>query len=293
MIFLPRLLPAAKELQCATYELSKWRETRCVMRIGLLNLMPNKPVTELDIARTLQMLPVNGGLQLVPLKIKGQKYKTTPMEHMCDCYLDFEEIEDYGSIDRLVVTGAPVEQFDFEEVRYWPQLCHIMDWAAQNAGRILYICWGAQAGLYHFYGIEKFFLPEKCFGIFPQRVLCPQSPLMDGLSPFFIMPNSRHTAIKREDVLHHAGDNIRILAESKESGVGVVATDDCRHTFIMGHLEYEPYTLDKEYHRDLGKKLPIHAPQYYYDKNGDVPHTWLRDALKFYSNWVGATNNDR
>jgi len=293
MLYLPRHLPAAKELQCATYELARWRDTDCAMRIGLLNLMPNKPVTELDIARTLQMLPVKTDLQLVPLKIKGQKYKTTPVEHMEACYVDFEEVENCGYIDRLIITGAPLEQLAFGEVRYWPQLCHIMDWANQNAGRVLHICWGAQAGLYHFYGIDKFSLPEKCFGVFPQRVLRPQSPLMNGLCPKFLMPNSRHTAIKREDVLLHACDNVHILAESGESGVGVVAADDCRQTFIMGHLEYEPYTLDKEFHRDLAKKLPIHAPQNYYDSKGGVPHTWLRPALTFYSNWVGLPTNGK
>lgn len=286
MLLLPQQLPAANILKTATYDLRKWRDTEGTKRIGLLNLMPNKPVTELDIARTLQATALEEDLQLIPLKIKGQTYKTTPAEHMQACYVDCEEIEAYGKLDRLLITGAPVEQFAFEEVRYWKQLCHIMDWADGHAGRILYICWGAQAGLYHFYGIDKYDLPEKCFGIFPQQVAYAQSPLMSALTPQFLMPNSRHTAIRREDVTKHADKGLHILAEGTESGVGVVATDDCRHTFVLGHLEYEPLTLDKEYRRDLAKNLPIHAPQHYYNADGSVPHTWLRPALTFYSNWL-------
>lgn len=286
MLFLPQQLPAADILRTPTYNLQDWADTHDAKRIGLLNLMPNKPVTELDIARTLHTAHFEEKLQLIPLKIKGQTYKTTPMAHMEACYVDFEEVEERGGLERLIITGAPVEQIAFEEVRYWRQLCHIMDWADKHVGRILYICWGAQAGLYHFYGIDKYALPEKCFGIFPQRVNYPQSPLMSALFPRFLMPNSRHTAIRREDVVKHSESGLQLLAESEESGVGVVATSDCRHTFILGHLEYEPLTLDKEYRRDMAKNLPIHAPQHYYDASGHVQHTWLHAALTFYSNWM-------
>lgn len=285
MLYLPKGIPASEQLSTDTYKLHEWNKVQHCKRVLLLNLMPQKTQTELDIARTI--CATNENVQLIPIKIKGQTYKTTPMEHIKAFYIDFDDVE-HECFDGLIITGAPVEQIAFEEVRYWPQLCHIMDWATDNVERILYICWGAQAGLYHHYGICKYALPEKRFGIFPQQVMVPQSPLMKKLQPVFPMPNSRHTEVRREDILSCSHQGLEIVAESDESGVGIVATADCRRTFIVGHLEYEPYTLHKEYHRDLAKSLPIHAPEHYYDADGTVNYVWKDAAVQFYANWLNA-----
>ena len=162
-----------------------------------------------------------------------------------------------------------------------------MDWADRKVERTLYVCWGAQAGLYHFYHIDKHPLSEKMFGIFPQRVVKPESPLMKNLAPRFPMPNSRHTEVRLADMeqaFNHCG--LELLAESEESGVGVLASADLRRTFIVGHLEYEPYTLHREYHRDLNKNLPIHAPEHYYNETGDVIYAWEAASKHFYNNWL-------
>lgn len=286
MLYLPNNLLSSSGLTVNYYTLNKWEKVHDVIRVGLLNLMPNKPVTELDFVRTLQMLDFQKDIQLIPVKIKGQQYKTTPMEHMQTFYLNFEEIEAYGTIDRLIITGAPVEQIEFEEVRYWKQLQYIMDWADVHAARTLCICWGAQAALYHFWGIGKYKLQEKCFGIFKQSVIHQENPLTQGLTPNFLMPNSRHTAIHRDEISKKAKNDILLLAESNESGVGIVATNDCRFTFVLGHLEYAPETLDKEYKRDLSRKLPIHTPMHYYAKDGSIPYTWSYAAKTFYTNWM-------
>lgn len=285
MLFLPQHLPAASQLSTSVYALNQWQNVSSAMRVGLLNLMPQKATTELDIARTLGALDTD--IQLLPIKIKGQTYKTTPMEHMLSCYVDFEEVEATSAIDRLIVTGAPLEQIPFEDVRYWPQLCHIMNWAAKHAGRTLYICWGAQAALYHFYGIDKVSLPHKCFGIFRQEVKQPASPLMQGLVPSFQMPNSRHTTINSSAVAKAATRGLSILAESNESGLGILASQDSRSAFVLGHFEYEPHTLDNEYHRDLSRHLPIQAPVHYYAADGTIDYSWSNAAHTFYSNWIG------
>lgn len=161
-----------------------------------------------------------------------------------------------------------------------------MHWADTHVERTLYICWGAQAGLYEHYGIQKFPLAEKMFGIYVQNVLEPDDVLMRNLAPSFKIPNSRHTEVRVADIVAHKSDDLRLLALSDESGVGVAATHDGRRTFIVGHLEYNPNTLHNEYHRDLDKHLPIHEPQYYYDENGSVIYSWQHDAVQFYKNWV-------
>ncbi len=282
-IWLPLGMPCADELKANTFMLSHWQECNAQKRVLLLNLMPQKKVTELDIARTLQAcgMPV----QILPMKIKGQVYKTTPMEHMDAFYLNFEEYEPY-EFDHMIITGAPLEQIPFEQVRYWRQLCDIMDWADKHVGHTLYICWGAQAGLYKHYGIPKYGLPDKMFGIFDQNILVHNSPLMRGMQNSFKMPNSRHTEVRATDIKRLAGDELDIVALSNESGVGVVATKDCRRTFIVGHLEYEPNTLHNEYVRDVSKKLPIKKPLHYYDANGKVVYSWKKDATQFYYNWL-------
>lgn len=285
MLYLPENIPASKALGTQTFILSRWHEVEGVCRVLLLNLMPEKAVTELDIARTLQA--TQRSVQIIPVKLKGQTFKTTPKAHIDAFYLDIEELMGQ-TFDRMIITGAPLEQMPFEEVRYWDALCSVMDWAHRNVERTLYVCWGAQAGLYHFYQIDKHGLSAKMFGIFPQRVVRTDSPLMKNLAPEFPMPNSRHTEVPLADMESALnGGGLELLAESDESGVGILASSDLRRTFIVGHLEYEPYTLDREYHRDLNKHLPIQAPVHYYDAEGEVVYSWKEAAVTFYDNWLG------
>lgn len=283
-VFLPQGMPCADVLQTFTYSLHDWQGAVGCLRVLFLNLMPVKVDTELDIARTLSLC-TNRKVQILPMKIKGQTYKTTPMEHMEQLYLDFEQFAPY-QFDRLIITGAPLEQMPFEEVRYWPQLQQIMHWADEHVERTLYICWAAQAGLYEHYGINKRALPDKMFGIFDQSVLSPDSFLMRGLAPSFKMPNSRHTEVSQADVERANDKGLQLIAASEESGVGVMATQDGRRTFIVGHLEYAADTLDKEYKRDLSKNLPIKAPLHYYNQEGQIEFSWQSDAAKFYRNWL-------
>lgn len=295
MLYLPHNLSAAATLQSegcdvGVYDIADsaaWSPPpRSVRRVLFLNLMPKKAETELDIARMLAERDVD--VALLPMKIAGQTYKTTPMEHMTAYYRDFEDFAS-GHYDGLIITGAPVEHLPFEEVRYWEPLCNIMDWAATHVHSTLCICWGAQAALYHLYGVPKYPLSAKMFGIFEQQVLSPANavpPLMEGLSPTFKMPNSRHTEVRRADI-EAAG--VELLAASRESGVGVMQSRDGRYVFIVGHLEYHAATLDSEYRRDLGKGLPIAPPRHYYlndrPDNG-IDFSWLTAARRFYGNWL-------
>lgn len=282
-IAVPCGMPCTGQLHTHTFKLSEWQQYDAQKRVLFLNLMPQKAVTEQDIVRTLAQCGTS--IQLLLMKIKGQTYKTTPMEHMNAFYLDFEAYEPYY-FDHLIVTGAPLEQISFEEVRYWTELCRIMDWADQHVAYTLYICWGAQAGLYKHYGIRKYALNEKMFGIFTHNVLKPQSPLMKGFANTFRMPNSRHTEVHETDLAVYKAKGLEIIATSSESGVGVVATTDCKRTFVIGHFEYEPRTLHYEYQRDLKKCLPIQPPKHYYRADGSIDFSWKDDAIRFYANWL-------
>ncbi len=253
------------------------------LRVLLLNLMPEKMRTELDFAR--MFAPQPQWMELTLVKIAGQTYKTTPTEHMDRFYVDFDGLSD-DSFDGLVVTGAPLEHLPFGQVRYWPQLCRILDWAENHVRSTLCVCWGAQAALYHRYGIDKHTLPHKMFGVFDQQVLASDEPLLTGMEPSFPMPHSRHTEVRRPDF--PATGDLRIVAESAESGVGI-AVGHGRTVYDFGHLEYEPLTLDREFRRDTGKGLPIDPPRHYYrdDTPGtDVVFSWHDAALRFYANWV-------
>ena len=282
-VWIPKGLPCAASLDVLEYDLKEWKELAVHPQVLFLNLMPEKEVTEMDIVRTLSHCDI--ACQVISVKIRGQKYKTTPQSHMDTFYLDFEELEDFY-FERMIITGAPLEQMPFEEVRYWKQLQHIMHWADTHVRSTLYICWGAQAGLYEHYGITKYPLADKMFGIFPQQVIQTDSPLMQALCPSFFMPNSRHTVVRKEDILAKAKDGLQLLAASEESGVGVMADEDCRRVFIVGHLEYNAQTLDNEYKRDLSKGLPIKAPLYYYGEDGLPKFQWQQDAITFYRNWM-------
>ena len=297
MLYLPENLPIAARLRedgwnVGEYRLSEWRNCpKGTLRVLLLNLMPQKEVTELDLAR--MMVHEDVDVWLVPMKISGQTYMTTPMEHMERFYLDFEHLAS-ACHDGLVITGAPLEHLPFEEVRYWRQLGEIMDWSLLQVKSKLYICWAAQAGLYHFYGIPKYPLSHKMFGVYSQQVCRSGCPLLEGLGDAFPMPNSRHTEVRIEDF--PVSSDLSVVACSEVSGVGVAVSASSRNTYIVGHLEYEPLTLHNEYVRDLNKGLPIRQPENYYlvapdlehGRCGEVNFSWKQTARAFYRNWLAS-----
>ena len=231
------------------------------LRVVVLNLMPLKITTETDLVRLLSNTPLQVELDL--MKIKGHTPKNTPIEHMRQFYKDFDQMkEDY--YDGMIVTGAPVEQMPFEEVTYWEEITEIFDWARTHVTSTwarthvtstLYICWAAQAGLYHFYGVPKYDLPAKMFGVFRHTLREPYVPIFRGFDDEFYVPHSRHTEIRREDIMKVPA--LTLLSESEESGVYMVMARGGREFFITGHSEYSPYTLNDEYMRDLNKGLPI------------------------------------
>ena len=254
------------------------------LRIAVLNLMPLKITTETDLVRLLSNSPLQ--IELSFMKVKSHTSKNTPVEHMKAFYTDFEEMR-HHKYDGFIITGAPVEHMDFEEVSYWEEMTEIFDWARHNVTSTLYICWAAQAGLYHHYGIPKYPLEKKMFGIFKHRVNNPELPLFRGFDDEFSIPHSRHTEVRREDM--ERCSELEILAESDESGVSVVMARGGREIFLTGHSEYSPLTLDTEYKRDLGKGLPIEMPKHYY-RNDDPSQppvvTWRGHANLLFNNWL-------
>lgn len=254
------------------------------LRIVVLNLMPLKITTETDLIRLLSNSPLQLDIQF--MKVKAHTSKNTPVEHMQAFYRDFEKMAD-EKFDGMIITGAPVEHLEYEQVNYWEEVSGIFDWACTHVTSTLYICWAAQAGLYHHYGVPKYALPEKMFGIFPQTPLCPSLPIFRGFDDVFYMPHSRHTELRREDIL--AVPELSLIAESPQSGVGMVMARGGREIFITGHSEYSPYTLDTEYKRDLGKGLPIKMPLNYY-RNDDPSQpplvTWRAHGNLLFQNWL-------
>lgn len=254
------------------------------LRIVVLNLMPLKITTETDLIRLLSNSPLQLDIQF--MKVKAHTSKNTPVEHMQAFYRDFEKMAD-EKFDGMIITGAPVEHLEYEQVNYWEEVSGIFDWARTHVTSTLYICWAAQAGLYHHYGVPKYALPEKMFGIFPQTPLCPSLPIFRGFDDVFYMPHSRHTKLRREDIL--AVPELSLIAESPQSGVGMVMARGGREIFITGHSEYSPYTLDTEYKRDLGKGLPIKMPLNYY-RNDDPSQpplvTWRAHGNLLFQNWL-------
>lgn len=254
------------------------------LRIVVLNLMPLKITTETDLIRLLSNSPLQLDIQF--MKVKAHTSKNTPVEHMQAFYRDFEKMAD-EKFDGMIITGAPVEHLEYEQVNYWEEVSGIFDWARTHVTSTLYICWAAQAGLYHHYGVPKYALPEKMFGIFPQTPLCPSLPIFRGFDDVFYMPHSRHTELRREDIL--AVPELSLIAESPQSGVGMVMARGGREIFITGHSEYSPYTLDTEYKRDLGKGLPIKMPlNYYRDDDPSQPPlvTWRAHGNLLFQNWL-------
>ena len=254
------------------------------LRIAILNLMPLKITTETDLVRLLSNSPLQ--IELSFMKVKSHTSKNTPIEHMQAFYTDFEDMRDQ-KYDGFIITGAPVEHLDFEQVGYWEEMTEIFEWARHHVTSTLYICWAAQAGLYHHYGIPKYPLEKKMFGIFKHVVSNPELPIFRGFDDEFYIPHSRHTEIRREDIERRP--ELSILAESDESGVYMVMAREGREFFLTGHSEYSPLTLDTEYRRDLSKGLPIEMPQHYY-RNDDPSQPplvrWRGHANLLFNNWL-------
>lgn len=254
------------------------------LRVAILNLMPTKIATETQLLRLLS----NSALQVevTLLHTATHDAKNTDAVHLLNHYLTFEDIRG-EKFDGLIVTGAPVEQMPFEEVDYWNELTQIFDWAENNVESTFYICWGAQAGLYYRYGLPKYDLPHKIFGVFEHRVLSRTEKLLRGFDDIFLAPHSRHTEVRRVDI-QKVGD-LQMLAESDEAGVYIAGSKDGRHLFVTGHSEYDPFTLKGEYDRDVNKGLPIHVPKNYYpgDDPTQVPTVrWRGHANLLFSNWL-------
>ena len=254
------------------------------LRIAVLNLMPLKITTETDLVRILSNSPLQ--LEIHLMKVKAYTSKNTPVEHMRAFYRDFEVMRN-EKFDGFIITGAPLEHLEFEDVSYWDEIKEIFDWSRTHVTSTLYICWAAQAGLYHHYGIPKYQLSDKMFGIFPQKPLDMRLPIFRGFDDKFNMPHSRHTEIRRADI--EAVPELTVIAESPLSGVSMVMARGGREIFVTGHSEYSPLTLDTEYKRDLDKGLPIHMPYNYYiddDMEKGVKVTWRAHGNLLFQNWL-------
>lgn len=254
------------------------------LKILLLNLMPTKIATETQFARLLGNTPLQVKLEF--LQTATHKATHTDEQHMIDFYKTFDEIKN-EKYDGMIITGAPVELMDFEEVNYWEELCKIMDWSRTHVTSTVHICWAAQAALYHYYGIKKISLPEKLFGIYEHTADYKQSILLRGFDDVFMAPHSRHTAVLREDI--ERVPDLKILASSKEAGVYIISTDRGRQIFVTGHPEYDTDTLKREYLRDKEAGLPITIPKNYFEDNDDEKqpiNSWRSSANLLYSNWL-------
>lgn len=254
------------------------------LRIAVLNLMPLKITTETDLIRLLSNSPLQ--LEVHLMKVKAHTSKNTPVEHMKAFYRDFEVMKN-EKFDGMIITGAPVEHLDFDDVNYWDEITEIFRWSRTHVQSTMYICWAAQAGLFYHYGIPKHALSEKMFGIFPQKPLDPRLPIFRGFDDKFNMPHSRHTEIRRSDI--ESNPQLQIIAESPLSGVSMVMARGGREIFVTGHSEYSPLTLDAEYKRDLDKGLPIHMPYNYYiddDMDKGVKVTWRAHGNLLFQNWL-------
>ena len=254
------------------------------LKIAILNLMPLKITTETDLIRLLSNTPLQ--LEISFMKLKSHTSKNTPIEHMLMFYRDFEQMRN-EKYDGMIITGAPVETLDFEEVTYWDEMRDIFQWARTHVTSTMFICWAAQAGLFYYYGIPKYPLPKKMFGIFPQYTQDPTLPIFRGFDDVFQMPHSRHTEVHREDILAHP--DLQLIAESPDSGVSMVMARGGREFFITGHLEYAPDTLDKEYRRDKDIRDDVELPRHYYLNDNPDNHplvSWRAHANLLYNNWI-------
>ena len=254
------------------------------LEIAILNLMPTKEETETQFMRLLSNSPLQVNVTLV--YTESYKSKNTAAAHLERFYKRFEDIKD-KHFDGMIITGAPVETMPFEEVAYWDELKKIFDFAEKNVTSTIYICWGAQAALYYYYGIEKHLLPTKLFGVFPhKKILDQHDPLLKGIDDVFYIPHSRHTTVYMEDVKKVS--DLIVLSESEYTGISIAKSRDNKKIFLTGHMEYDRYTLKKEYDRDVAKGLPIHPPFNYFTDSScsEVKVTWTSAANLFYTNWL-------
>jgi homoserine O-succinyltransferase len=287
-IKIPGDLPAIKELTrenifVMTEQRALHQDIR-PLRIAILNLMPTKRETELQILRLLGGTPLQ--IEIEFLQVASHTPKNTPLSHMTTFYKKFDDIRD-SCYDGLIITGAPVETLPFEDVDYWPELCEIMEWSNYNVYSSLHICWGAQAGLYFHYGIRKYSLDEKLSGIFAHRNMNPSHPIMRGFDDVFYVPHSRYTTVRMEEIVSKRA--IRLLSASDAAGAYIAASVDCRKIFVTGHSEYECRTLASEYVRDIRKGLPAKMPAGYFpedDPNNTPIVNWRSHAHLLFCNWV-------
>lgn len=254
------------------------------LQVCILNLMPKKQDTELQLLRVLSNTPLQ--VDVTFLMVKSHIPMNTSVNHLNRFYTVFDELKD-KRFDGMIITGAPVEQMAFEEVDYWEELCEIMDWTKTHVTSTLHICWGAQAGLYHHFGINKIALPEKLFGIFLHQVKNRKIPLVRGFDDLFYAPHSRHTTVSQEEI--YDCPELTVLAESEEAGIFLCMSEDGKQIYMMGHPEYDRYTLDQEYKRDVAKNLPIHLPVNYYPEDDPErkPYLqWRSHSSCLYCNWL-------
>ena len=287
-IKIPDSLPARVTLEGENiFVMTEYRAMHQDMRplsLLILNLMPTKIVTETQLLRKLSNSPLQVQVEL--LKTASHVSQNTDADHLSSFYTTIDEIRD-RKFDGMIITGAPVENLDFTDVDYWPELCRIMDWTTTHVHSTLHVCWGAQAGLFYHYGIPKYSLDHKLFGVFPHTALKKQSPLFRGFDDVFFVPHSRHTETREEDI--RKIPELELLSVSEEAGVFAVKSEDNRRFFITGHPEYDPDTLSREYFRDVDKGLPIDIPRHYFpdDDPAQPPVVrWRSAGQLFYTNWL-------
>ncbi len=254
------------------------------IEIGILNLMPLKEETELQLLRSLSNTPLQ--VDVTFLTVSSHESKNTSLSHLNKFYETFADVKE-RCFDGLIITGAPLEQMEYEDVDYWEELCEVFAWTNEHVTSTLHLCWGAQAGLYYHYGLKKYMLPKKKFGVYEHRVMNRKVPLVRGFDDCFMAPHSRHTEVRAEDI--RGVEELTILAESDEAGVFLAIADNGRRIFVMGHPEYDRITLDKEYKRDREKGLPIELPVNYYPDDDETQKPrlqWRSHGNILYSNWL-------
>jgi homoserine O-succinyltransferase/O-acetyltransferase len=281
-------LPAVKILENENIFVMK--ETRAVhqdirpLQILIFNLMPVKITTETQILRLLSNTPLQVEITLINTKMHLSK--NTPKEHLDSFYKTFDDVSGH-KYDGLIITGAPIEHLEFEQVDYWEEMVRIMNWADQHVTSTLYICWASQAGLYHHYSIPKYMMKEKMFGVFRHRIYNMTNPLTRGFDDVFLAPHSRYTEVRKEDI--EKVEDLEILADSEEAGIYLVASRDLKRVFVTGHSEYDPLTLKSEYDRDVAKGIDIRIPRNYFrnDDPAQMPMVkWRSHASLLFSNWL-------
>lgn len=287
-IKIPNDLPAVQIL--ADENIFAMTETRAItqdirpLKILLLNLMPKKIETETQISRVLGNTPLQ--IELTLIRAKSHTSQNTAQEHLLAFYKTFDEVK-HENYDGMIITGAPVEKLEFEEVDYWDELCEIMDWSKTHVHSTMHICWGAQAGLYHHYGVKKYPLDAKLFGVYPHKAEYAKSMLLRGFDDEFFIPHSRYTTVDRKDI--EKVSELKILASSNEAGISIVSSKSGRQFFVMGHAEYDPLTLDAEYRRDIDAGLDTAMPENYYKENNPDKQPivrWRSSGNLLFTNWL-------